>query len=121
MKRVFLISMLLLTGCDRTYDNGSTNPKCVQSAMHHIGTVTILDISVGYCEPSGKSGTPVCDRTVTYKTDDGRFYNLGLSRSDQWPPIWKGAHGDIWFWLQKDALDCEDGGAVISEFDEISR
>lgn len=111
MKIAVLVFCLVLFGC------GPEPPKCV-SDMRHTGVVTIVDISIGFCQWAEKSGTNVCDRTITYKTDRGQFVNLGLARSGQWPPVWKGARGDIWFWLTKD-LDCKDyGGAVITEFDE---
>ena len=125
MKKSYLVCFLLAVmnaGCGRpTYDHGSNNSKCVSSAMRHTGIVTVMDISVGYCLRNEKSGTPVCDRTIVYRTDQGRIQTIGLARSGQWPLVWKNAHGDIWFWISKGVLDCEDQGAIITEFDEIQR
>lgn len=34
------------------------------------------------------------------------------------PPVWVGARGEIVFWLTKTFPDCDDGPAVVAEFDE---
>lgn len=88
------------------------------SPILHTGIVTITDISVGFCEMQQKGGTALCDLTVTYRTQDGRILNLGLVRSGQWPPVWKGARGDIVFWLNANPYSSSPGAAVISEFDQ---
>lgn len=119
---VFILSFLLIS-C------GGSAPKVevamcgtIQSPMQHTGLMTVTDISIGYCEPAvrEKTGTNVCDRSIIYRTDQGQYRTLGLRRSGQWPPVWIGAHGDIWFWLPQD-FNCQPEPAVITEFDEMQR
>ena len=79
------------------------------SAEQNTGPVTVVDVSVGYCLPAvgEKSGTSVCDRTLTLKKDDGTIYQIGLERSGSWPPVWKGMRADIHF---KPCEDCYPPG-----------
>lgn len=117
MKIITIMFLLMfgIIGCSSTI---SYCTDSVKSPMQHTGIVTIVDISVGECDMQKKGGSPTCDRTITYRDSRGAFRTLGLVRSDQWPPVWKGAVGDIWFWNPLD-INCipSQNGVVISEFD----
>lgn len=89
--------------------------------LHHTGPVTVIDISVSYCEPSngGKSGTGVCDRSITLMTPDHRVSNMGLCRTGQWPPVWHGMHADIFFKLrQGDIFEDDDHDCALIQYAE---
>lgn len=92
--------------------------------VHHTGPVTVIDISVSYCEPAvgEKSGTGVCDRSITLEAPDHRVSNMGLCRTGQWPPVWHGMKADIYFKLHD--YNGFDGGtehdcAVIQYAEEL--
>lgn len=88
--------LALLIGCETHIQVDAQNKP---PAEQHTGEVTVVDVSVGYCLPAEgqKSGTSVCDRTLTLRTDSGVVYQLGLARSGSWPPVWKGMRADIHF------------------------
>jgi len=112
MKR-FLVVFLVLGIC-----SACDSPKPCVSPMQHTGIVTIADISVGDCDYSQaeKSGSSSCDRVVEFISEN-HVHALRLQRSDSWPPVWKGARGDIWYWKPSWNNACEEiGSAVITEF-----
>ena len=90
---IFLLCFLLL-GCEARVEITSK-----AAGEQHTGPVTVMDVSVGYCLPAvgEKSGTSVCDRTLTLKKEDGVIYQMGLERAGAWPPVWKGMRADIHF------------------------
>lgn len=108
-----ILSCLLMSGCE-----GQVTMTKAIPAEQHTGPVTVTDISVGYCLPTvgEKSGTSVCDRTLTLKSDTGAIYQLGLERSGAWPPVWKGMKADIHF---KECENCYPKASTILWIQEL--
>lgn len=100
--------LFAICGCEAHVEVGAN----AAPAEQHTGVVTVADINVGYCLPAEgeKSGTPVCDRTLTLKRDDGIVYQIGLERSGSWPPVWRGMRADIHF---KECDKCYPKASVI--------
>jgi hypothetical protein len=103
VKQFIIIASLLLSGCEELKED----PMPVEQ---HTGPVKVLDINVGYCESDKKSGTAVCDRTLTLQDSNGVTYQLGLVRSGSWPPVWKGMKADIHF---RECRNCWPKSSVI--------
>src|SRR6266850_2588760 len=93
---VAAIVLYLMAGCSAEVQ---LTTKAAASEEQHTGPGTVAEISVCYCLPAQgeKSGTSVCDRTLTLKSDSGAVYQIGLERSGSWPPVWKGMRADIHF------------------------
>lgn len=104
-----LIVILFATGCgpEITPEQKAQIESAEQERHHryhdiqHTGLVTVVDVSVSYCEPTngGRSGTAICDRALTLETPGRGVYNMGLCRTGQWPPVWHGMKADIYFRL----------------------
>jgi hypothetical protein len=105
---LLLGALACILGCE-TEVHVATNAT---RGEQRTGPVTVVDVSVGECMPS----TSVCNRTLTLKSDSGAIYQLGLERSDAWPPVWKGMRADIHF---KKCDACATGANVILWVQEL--